>query len=320
MPSKNYSYIDYFGRSFSDRKNELGNHHFFAALLTDSFIERMFIDQLFECLRERDVERNILTGTEFTLEFIEERLETLGLFGQNTAFIVYLAESIPLENQKIFLEKLGELAQAPQVFFLFSKENKFFTQLGKKEDFFTIELSDHKFYEGAKALKFLADYKAIKLSPNVEKYILEHSEHSVSELSINLDLIKNFFGSTEVKIDGLNELIQRTRTDFFTWINYFCEKKFTQLHSVLYEWRDDFEIMRSFFVFAQGHIYKMLTVSEWKDKKALNQYDRNLIGQASKWNERDLRKALEFFSEMEIESKKRNEFLIHLLKLKLDPK
>jgi hypothetical protein len=79
----------------------------------------------------------------------------------------------------------------------------------------------------------------------------------------------------------------------------------------------DFEWLRSTASSMQGHLVKLLFPAEIKSKEKLSKYDQTIIFQSEKLSRSLIQEDLQFFGDLEIMAKSKDQFILDLLRRKI---
>lgn len=282
----------------------------YVYLSTDPYIEGI----LTRNLPKKEMGFRCYTGSDITRDFIEEHFSNLSFFAQSENFYIINAEMIPLQNTALFIEKIKEISNQ-QVALFFNKSNKFFLELTKHSDVVAFTLEAPKFWDGPKMLQFAIKEKGLVLKADVVRFLLENVEHTFESFFGALDLIKVSFELPNIDLDNLKLLITRERFDFFELVDlYFVKPK--KFYEIILSNELDFEWLRSTASSMQGHLVKLLFPAEIKAKEKLSKYDQTIIYQSEKLSRSFIQKDLQFFSDLEVLAKSRDQFILDLLRRK----
>lgn len=280
----------------------------------DPYLERIFMGSL-----PKNIQGGfkVLSGSEVTRTWLENNLKTLDLFAENQSYKVLMASEMNPEAEDFLL---NEKIDWDQRFFILSfiGESKFFDKLKKKKELRTLKVKAPRFWEAGKLLKFLCEQTGVLLTYEVQNYILEAVENEPGELLAALKRLA-LLGKDPKRLslgEVKNELSQE-RLDQFELAKVWGEKKEAEFYKSLLNVSSDFESMRFFFNFMQGHTLKMIDPSYMRTKDRLSKYDRQIESHAKLWQRDDLKSALRDFAEFEILAKSRSEDLNLLFKSKI---
>ena len=286
--------------------NQLGIYTF---LIDQPYLDRVILDRL----PRKELKFSLYTGAEITREFIEEHCMNLSFFGENEPILVMNAENIPASSLDFLLEIETDWDQRLLVLF-FTKSNKQFLPFSKNKKVMAIELELPRFWEGAKLWQFCQKAREINLDGTVTRFALENLEHNFDSFFGLIDTIKLNFPNGIVNLKVLQDLVTRERWDFFELIDIFHRSP-KLLFVLMLKKELDYEWMRAFSVFMQGHLVKILFPNDLKNKGKLSKYDQSVLDMSANLNRDMIKYYMRFFSELEIHSKSSNVFLIDSLRL-----
>lgn len=256
----------------------------------------------------------VMAATEVTPEWLEENLCTLSLFGGNESYYIPQAEDLPKASQEYIIERYGDFSS--QYFILcFLKDSAFrkkITALNGKH--LTIEAP--KFWEMDKFFDFLADYYQVRLAYEAKQFFLEIIAHEPSSFHVALNIVKlNFSHQSEVSLDDLKTVLEQGRLDQFSLASLFSRKEKVKFFEKLLKADPDFDTLRQFFSFLQGHLIKLADPRLLEKKPRPSKYDKEIIGHSKLWKIEELQKEIRFFANLEILSKEKNPSLFQELRV-----
>jgi hypothetical protein len=255
-------------------------------------------------------DKNVLhhkLGSEITKSWIEEEFLTLSLFGNSDNFFIHqsndissdvweLLSSIDLSGRTIFLSFENELGPWKKMV----KEGKITSLL----------IEEPRFWEFNKLLDFVCNYLRLPLSFESKGWILDSLENDLGSFYNACYLLKmNCPEASEIQLFQVKELLVLEKLDQFQLASFFSRKKNHEFYSKLISLEGDFEKMRSFFMFMQSHLIKMIDTSYLNQKSRLTQYDKEIQSTSKLWSQSELMLGVERFNEWEILSKKKNGLL-----------
>ena len=283
----------------------------FAYLSSDPYVEGVLtknlpkIEKGFRCY----------TGSDITRDFIEEHFSNLSFFSQDENIYIINAEMIPIQNSTLFIEKIKDISNLLVVLF-FAKSNKFFLELSKNAEVQAFTLEAPRFWEGQKMLQFAIKEKKLDLKSDVTRFLLENLEHNFESIFRALDIIKLTFEDGNIDLAKLKVLITRERFDFFELIDLYYQNP-KKLYQVILSNELDFDWLRSLASFMQGHLAKILFPEEIKAKDKLSKYDQGILFQSEKLNRDLVHNDLNFFAELEILAKSRDQLILDHVRRKI---
>ncbi len=283
----------------------------YAFLITDPYLEQIIFTQL----PKKEMEFSLYSGIDVTRDFLDEHLVNLSFFSSTDHIQVMNAENIPAASIKYLLETEIDWSERFLVL-LFTKSNKFFTELTKAKNVTGIEIEEPKFWEGAKIWQFCQKSRDIQLSADISRLVLDHLEHTFESFLWVIDTIKTYHPDGKISVDELKTYIKKERWDFFELIDIFNTRPQAFFQEILKK-DTDYDWLRSLFVFMQTHLTKVLFPEEIRKKGKLSKYDSAILVVAENWTRTDVMNYLRFFSECEIKAKSSDPLLIDQIRLEL---
>lgn len=282
----------------------------YAFLITNPFLQKVVTDRI----PKKEIELSLYTGNEITRDFLEENFVNLSFFSTANNVAVINAENISNESLELFEENRLDVENRFLVLY-FTKKNKFFTDLTKLSTVKGFEVEEPRFWEGQKLWQFLLQQNALKLTPDVNSYILDNLEHNFESFVWVIDLIKLNFSDLKVDLNLLKELVKKQRWDIFEIVTFFDKNPKQFFLELLKNEEADTSWYRMVFAFMQSHLYKALHPDEIHLKAKLSKYDQQILDLGKKYNKETLLKYIRKFSEFEIEAKLGNQLVVDLIRL-----
>jgi DNA polymerase III delta subunit len=269
----------------------------------DSFMERILLNRLYS--RNWNDELKVVTGNEITVEWIEENLKTLSLFGGMSSYLILQAEGLPTATKNYLLEEKLELDC--YLILSFSTNNALFEQMSKQVEGTFLKVEEPRFWEGAKLLNFLSEETSIRLPYDVQNYILGSLPNTTMDLMTALTMINlHFPGGENASLAQIKELISPVKLDQFALASLFSEKKRTHFFKKLVERDIGFDSLRTIFAFMQGHLFRLADPSYIEKKARPSKYDKEILAYTKLWKKGELEKEMRIFGELEIEAKRKS--------------
>jgi len=279
----------------------------------DPFINRILKERIPEQLGGENP--RVLLGNDLSPEWIENNLQTLSLFGGGEPYIVQHAELIPNSVSEMILE--GQVDFSDRFFILFFyKDCPLRQKLNKKKDeAIHTSIMAPAFWEFSKLLDFLADYFHIRFSFEGKKFFLDTIPHECAAFYNALNVLKLIYPDhQELSQKDIEDVLVSTRLDKFQLAQLFCQRKFNGFFAKLLSIELDYDQLRSFFSFMQGHLIKVMDPSYVERKPRVSKYDREIVGQSKMWRKKDLLKSIRTFAELEILVKRKDPSLLPRLR------
>ena len=254
-----------------------------------------------------------LSASQVTTDWLNDNLCTLSFFGESDNFLITSADEIQKDVIEFFLDNTPDLNSRHLVFF-FNKETPFRKKLqglGGNH----ININPPKFWEMDKFLDFLCSYYKVRLAYDAKQYFLEVTENNSSQFHVAMNILSlNYSQQKEVSVEDLKSVIQQNRLDQFYLANLYSRKEKNKFYEKLMNLEADFEDLRMFFSFLQGHLMKLADTKVIEKKAALSKYDKEIISMSKLWTTSEIQASLEEFSKLEILCKSRNDLLFQKIR------
>lgn len=251
-------------------------------------------------------------AAEVTKGWIEEEFQTLSLFGNSDSFFIHQAQDLNAE----MLEIISNLDITGR-FLILSFENELATwkKLVKDGKIPTLVIESPRFWEINKLLDFTCAHLRLPLSYEAKTWILDALENNLGTFYNACCLIKlNHPEAKEVGVNEVKELLTLEKLDQFQLASLLARKKQKEFFEKLVALEGDFEKMRGFFNFMQGHLIKMADPTYLAQKPRLTQYDKDLQSTSKLWKSDELMNEIQKFNRWELLSKKKDSHLWHEIK------
>ena len=277
----------------------------------DPFIEKMVVDKITQGKLKDNL--HLFTGDEITPDWPDANLLGLDMFAGRKSFLILRADQMDKKSQTTIIE--GDWNWQNRFFIAFFKTGSpFLTRLEKKQSGTFIKIKAPPFWEKGRMLKFLSEKMEVMLTPAVQNYLLASLPGSTDKFAHALSMIAlNFPQTLKVSVDEVRAIIHSRHLDQFALADTFGDKKFPQFFETLIDKMErdlDFDGMRSFFAFMQGHLIKMADTDYTTKNARINQYDRKIINSSKKFNLAEIKKFLRLFGKWEILAKRKSSSLL----------
>lgn len=251
-------------------------------------------------------------AAEVTKGWIEEEFQTLSLFGNTECFFIHQAQDLNAE----MLELISKQEITGRFLILsFENEQATWKKLVKDGKIPTLVIEPPRFWELNKLLDFTCAHLRLPLSYEAKTWILDALENNLGTFYNACCLIKlNHPEAREVGINEVKELLTLEKLDQFQLASLLARKKQKEFFEKLVALEGDFDKMRGFFNFMQGHLIKMADTSYLSQKPRLTQYDKDLQSTAKLWKTPDLMNEIQKFNRWELLCKKKDPYLWHEIK------
>lgn len=275
----------------------------------DPYLEVLYLKRMRSLFKEQQRPIGIIMGSEVTVDWVDENLVQVGLFSGNESYLILCADELSAAVVKKLTS--SELSLDHKALILCSTKDKVMLEgLGKKIKAQMLRIESPPFWEQHKFLDYLCDEMSYPLPHKIQSYLLEALEPSAGPWLSAIQLLKLHRpeGGQSLRLELVKELIPADYLERFHLASLYGQKK-PQFFSQLLELDLDFDQLREFFVFMQGHLLKMLDPSYALKKQRPTKYDRELMAQAKSWRAEQLRRSIHFFAECELLCKSRDELL-----------
>lgn len=246
-------------------------------------------------------------ANEVTHNWIEEEFQTLSLFGSADCFFIHLSQDLKPD----ILEHLSKLELSDRFIILsYESEGVGWKKLVKENIISTLVIEPPRFWEINKLLDFVANYLRLPLAYETKAWILDALENNLSVFYNTCTVLKlNFPEAKEISVENVKSLFTLDKLDQFAMASMFTRKKFPDFYDRLIQLEGDFDKMRGFFNFMQGHLTKLADTTYLTQKPRLTQYDKDLQSTSKLWTFDEVTREIERFNQWEIRSKKKDSFL-----------
>ncbi len=246
-------------------------------------------------------------GAEVTKAWIEEEFQTLSLFGESESFFIHQAHDLKVD----MIEILTSLSLSNRFLILsFENEAASWKKVVKEDKVDILQIEPPKFWEVNKLLDFTCAYLRLPLSFDAKTWIMESLESNLGCFYNACSLIKlNCPDFQEIGLNDVKELLTQEKIDQFALASLYSRKKFRDFFDKLCLIETDFEKMRFFFNFLQGHMIKMIDPSYLNGKARLSSYDKEIQSASKLWKPQELTNEVERFQRWELMCKKKDQLL-----------
>jgi hypothetical protein len=271
----------------------------------DPICLKLMKDHLLKGSGDRQIHHKL--ASEVTRNWIEEEFQTLSLFGGADCFFIHQAQDLKAD----ILEILGSLELSDRFIVLcYESENASWKKLLKDGKIPTLVIEAPRFWELNKLLDFVTSFLRLPLAYEAKSWILDSLENDLSTFYNAATLLKlNFPDAREVTLEDVKSLLTLDRLDQFALASLFGRRKFEPFFDRLVQLEGDFDKMRSFFNFMQGHLVKMADTSYLAGKPRLTQYDKDLQSTSKLWKSHEITREIERFNHWELLSKRKDSLL-----------
>lgn len=290
----------------SFNRNHLASFNGLIALNTfDPICLKMTKDFLVKGSEGRTIHHKLASDVNWN--WIQEEFQTLSFFGGTDCFFIHLAQDLKAD----MLDHLAKLELTDRfVILCYETDGAGWKKLVKDGAIGTLVIEAPRFWEINKLLDFVANYLRLPLAYDAKAWILDALENNLSVFYNTCTVLKlNFPGAKEVSADDVKSLFTLDKLDQFAMASLFTRKKFPDFYDRLVQLEGDFDKMRGFFNFMQGHLIKLADTSYLAQKPRLTQYDKDLQSTSKLWKSEEIMLEIDRFNQWEIQSKKKDSFL-----------
>lgn len=281
--------------------------------ISDSYVERFFLDRLKK--HWGDCEKRILLGPEITLNWVEDNLMTLSLFGGGEHIIILHADEIPTSVLEYWEKNPPSLDERHVVMF-FRKSGKTspFDLWSKKIEGDFVKIEEPAFWQGGELFNFLSQEMQVLVPFEVKDYILNSLDHETSLFVSALEIIRHSFEDpSKAEKKKVEELIVPMRFDKFKMASLISAKDYKSF------WRKtvtlDEDQIRELFNFLQGHLMKVASPDSLVGRARESKYGKEILAHSKLWKPQEIAAVIRACAEMEVDAKNsKNSFLIERLR------
>lgn len=279
----------------------------------DPFAFRIIKEHLVQGLGQ-EITFNTISARDVTPQWLEDNFLSLGLFGNSDSFLILGAENLSKECRDILAETEKLILDECILLLDFTGDSDLLKKLKKSDQAEVVKIEAPAFWENDKLLDFLCGVKKVYLSHGAKSLILEKSTPEIgSYFNILTQIEINFPDKLDISADEIDPLVKKSKIDQFELAELFASKRFKFFYEKLL-FLEDFEDMRRIFLFMQSHLLKVLDPSYLEKKARQTKYDRQIMAQSRAWQQASLKKAINYFSELEFMAKTRDPLISARLK------
>ncbi len=271
----------------------------YALMCYDAFIEKILLNKI----DKSKTKYTILSGAELTVDWLENNVNTMDLFSENESYIVILADQMNKKVKEFIGE--GKLDLSSRHFLLcFNTDTKYFDSLKKNLEGQYYKVDPPRFWEGQKLLQFLANEMNIRLNYQSLQVILEKTPNTPGDLLRSLKNLSLEFGDlSKASPSAIESFLDSAYLDQFALAKQWGDKDWKKFSMKLLELSHDYDSLRSFSNFMQGHLLKVVDPSYVAKKSRATKYDDQIVNQSRMWDKEEVLKEIDFFTDLEILSK-----------------
>jgi len=290
---------------FSDLSENLARNrgHFLGISVKDPYLEALFI----HFLKRSETYKSFLSfdGKSVDSDWFDRNLASLDLFSNNEPIVITRAELLNDRIVSRFIDDYSKISRS--LVFIFSAKSSFYQKCIKKfQDDLFLTITQPRFWEKETFFRFLSKTLNIRMSYEIESYLIKSLPDSSSDYVRALNVMRLNFGNDcqNIELARVQELIPPEFLDSFHLADLYSQKK----KSLFWEHLIDLEVsegsLQEFFGFMQSHLLKLSDTSYINDKKTLNSYDKKIVAQSKLWTKSDLHSSIRKFGKLQVEAKK----------------
>ena len=190
---------------------------------------------------------------------------------------------------------------------VFAPRSAFFEALKKEKKGQLFKIEAPRFWEGEKLWEFICQKMSVRFSPPVRRYLLDSLPHEVRDFIGVIKHLKLHFPDTgKITLEEIESIVEPSTLNSFELATVFNEKKFNVFFEFLWKTHLDFDTLRSFFSFMQGHLGRLADPSYLQKKRTRSRYDKSIEFFSQKFNLEELRTYCRLFGELEILAKQKS--------------
>ena len=299
MPSKKFKYdqLDFLLNEVVDKSEAI-------ILLPDCFIEKIFIEKFLAKLNIKMIKKSSL---ELSLDWIENNILSYDMFSDVEGYVFYDLDKLKKKSLEMLSEVDFAVSQKKIFFTTSASINKSLLKLPLFDSLNIFELMAPKFWETRVYIETFASHYKMPLPNDVVSYISQACEQTPENIFEAVSLLYSFSSDGKgVDLIMAKKTLKVGHIDNFALADMFNQKSMKAFYRSLLMVDNDFQVFRSFFVFIQGHISKVIDPSYLDKKPKHSKYDQGIKGASRKWNQDELISLMRLFTELEILAKSKS--------------
>ena len=284
----------------------------------DSFILKILKERIDYSLFE-EKKLHIKMGKEVTSSWIEDNLIAMNLFGTQESYLVHSADDLSEDAFSLIFEDESTSFDGRFLIFNFEKDSSNLKKLKKikSEKFELITIERPAFWEEMEMVNFFSNYFKVYLSAAAIDFVRTRVNF---DFTVYYNLFRNiqlhFGDKLDISRDEVGSLIDDLKIDQFELVELLGTKRFKHFYKKFVEVIDDGQDIIQLMYFIQSHLSKVFDSSFLEGKAKLTKYDRQIMAHEKIWNKDDIVRVLNFFSDLIILAKKKDNKLELLAKSK----
>ncbi|MBG09394.1 MAG: hypothetical protein CME68_11585 [Halobacteriovoraceae bacterium] len=290
---------------FSDLNKNLAKKrgNFLGLCVKDPYLEALFI----HFLKRSENYKGFISfdGRSIDSDWFDRNLASLDLFSSNGPIVITRAELLGERVVSRFIEDYSKISR--NLVFIFSSKSSFYQKCVKKlKDDLFLTITQPRFWEKETYFRFLGKTLNIRLSDEVEAYLIKSLPDRSSDYVRAFNILRLHFGNDcqNIELSKVQELIPPEFLDSFLLADLYSQKKGSLFWKKLIELEVSESSLQEFFGFMQSHLLKLSDTSYISEKKTLNSYDKKILTQSKLWTKSELHTSIRTFGKLQVEAKK----------------
>lgn len=282
---------------------------------SDPYLEKMFLRKIpKEYIENQDFK--VLIGNELTYSFIEENLINIGLFSDNSPYLILLAEQASKEAIQLLIEQIPSLTDR-LVVLCYSSAGKTWDEVKKTDAIDCIQIEAPRFWESKKLLQFLCDELGVELGYELQNAFIQEVNFDTGDYLQALKNLALLSGSLKIHDPMLiQKAISEHRIDHFELANLFGAKLRHKFIDLLERLKPDHIELMGLFTFLERHLGKMLDPSFIDAKNRPTKYDQEIKTHSQLWEPRELVEEMGFIGQLVISAKSKDPLIYNKMRLR----
>lgn len=281
-----------------------------ASLVKDPYFQFMICEKL----KHDQSDLKVISAHAISENWFHENYQEIGLFVDNTTYVITNAEALDNETHKTMLDFDWE-SGTKKLKLIYGKSHKSFTSLQKTSSP-TVEVIEPKSWEFYRLVPIFEKYFQVKLEVEAKEYLLNYCRVAVDEYFNTFMYLKTLGLGRSVLVSDLEQEFMQSKFDIFKLAEKLNQKNTSALYQQIIEADVDQSTMIGALRFLEGHILKIMGPGEIRQKPRPSKYDRGILEAAKNWKHQELLDSLEFFGDLSEQVKKDDQWK-NIVKLKL---
>lgn len=248
----------------------------------------------------------LLLGDEVTIEWLENNLDTLSLFGGDEHYLILDAQKMIPSVNSALLEGRFDLSDK-KILLCFSSKNDFFKKISKDSQWACYDIEAPPFWKDGELLTYICEENRVRLSVEAHQFILQAVPGTIGDFStLAGQLYLNFAEKEEIARSDVESILSAYKVDQFRLAALLSQKKRVEFLKELLSLPLGFEEMEELFRMIQFHFLKIIDPSYMRQKKKLSKYDREIEQYSRMWKPEELERVLLYFKDLELAARSRD--------------